>query len=183
MFFCHLFSPFFSWKFVPLNSLDLFCSSPTLVFSGNHQFVFYISWVCFCVLFLFVHLIICFVFEMAHVSEIMWHLSFFVWLISLSMTPFGPKCHVIFWSWKIARPMMVIGHYRHRKGVQGEFFVNLVFVIQRSPALWIWRFESFFFPFSACWDIIDTYNCKIFKVYILMIWYMYTLWKDCSHNN
>ena len=25
-------------------------------------------------------------------------------------------------------------------------------------------------------------NCKMFKVYILMVWYMYTLWKDVSHR-
>ena len=35
--------------------------------------------------------------------------------------------------------------------------------------------------FQLYWSVIDKYNCKIFKVFILMAWYTCALWKDSSH--
>ena len=43
---------------------------------------------------------------------------------------------------------------------------------------------SFFFFFPApsfYWGIIDKQNCKTFKVYMVVIWYTYTWWKDSHH--
>ena len=74
---------FYSWKFVPLNPLHLFHPSLHPLPSGNHQFLLCIYESISVLLCLF----ICFVFEILHVNEIVWYLSFSVWLISLGVIP------------------------------------------------------------------------------------------------
>ena len=68
---------FYKWKFVALNSLHLFHSAPP------NPALLYLR-VCF-------YLFVCFVIKIQHKSIIIGYVSFYVWLISLSMVPLGPS--------------------------------------------------------------------------------------------
>ena len=68
---------FYKWKILPLNSLHLFHSAPW------NPALLYLR-VCF-------YLFICFVIKIQHKSIIIWYVSSYVWLISLSMVPLSPS--------------------------------------------------------------------------------------------
>ena len=71
---------FYKWKFVPLNPLHLFHSAPP-----NPALL------CLRVPFCFVLCVHLFVFKIPHKNIIIWYVSFYAWLISLSMVPISPS--------------------------------------------------------------------------------------------
>ena len=78
---------FYDCKFVPLNPLHLLTQSPTLLLSGSHPFLLSKSLCSF-------YFVCLFCFLGPTYSEIIWYLSFSVWLILLSMIP-SRSIHVV----------------------------------------------------------------------------------------
>ena len=61
-----------------------FCPPSTPFLSGDYQSVLCFFVFFFCFIYLFIYL---FIFNIPHGSEIIWYLSFSIWLISLSVIP------------------------------------------------------------------------------------------------
>ena len=83
----------YNWKFVPFDSLHLFCLLPT-----PHLWQTLI-----CSLYLWAYFFCFFFKKIPYIGEIIWYLSFSIWLISLSVIQ--PCCQkwqdLIFYGWII----------------------------------------------------------------------------------